>query len=265
MQQCSFERQAPFLLFIYAHISIGRQLFRQIIQNKHFIFRILFFVSRSTSHEFLFSGKFFFLFARFIPHTHSNLMNFWCSEKLSQVETINLAASSACLIITKGGSLLIHDELLPRQHVHRYEIMVVKQAIFWWLNLSSLNVNDTYKNIFRSFAHCLRCCFALFSLLSFLYDYDESIGMCSHLIILNLTRASSGNHRLHAASIVHCRKKELFLSVVCVSIWHAAGNENSDRSVFILTIQRKLFYSFTNFHDGIRFQIATLRVLHYLR
>ena len=52
------------------------------------------------------------------------------------------------------------------------------------------------------------CCAQMFSLLFtvLFYDYDEPIGMCSRLIIHNLTRVSSGlQHRLHAAASFHCR------------------------------------------------------------
>lgn len=57
------------------------------------------------------------------------------------------------------------------------------------------------------------------------YDYDEPIGMCSRLIIHNLTRASSGcRPTLAQASLplFDCR----FFFICCC--WHAAGNENSD-------------------------------------
>lgn len=146
-----------------------------------------------------------------------------------------------CLVAKIKLSSLFYDSYFDICRIHRKNIDL-EEFRLWHLPFLLLFA-------LRKCSSTLRC---LFLCLSF-YDYDEPIGMCSRLIIHNLTRVSSGtDHRLHAACF-RCR----FYSFR----WHAAGNEDSDRLSRRISEKSVLILWLCVWRERVMFQIATLRAL----
>lgn len=162
--------------------------------------------------------------------TRASLLN--CGEFVSNISRRKKFPRSSfiCGVIAKGaGWTVLKDVFISQQHATCAVVAKIKLLSVFYDGYSVI-CRICHKNIDSErvcHQHLSLCCLQFVNVLPllpspFTIKFDEPIGMCSRLIILNLTRVSSGT--------TGCMPLLVFTADFYLFRWHAAGNENSDRN-----------------------------------